>query len=200
MNFISGVDNRPLTLTVQVEVTSRVGLKRLGKATHVFTFQPTDSTTRPTTPSPPPGSTDDPALSMFSTTAETSENENETTATLEAVARSFDNSELSIVSAAGDTGENESGETATVESVAEGPDVVVFVHDRYNGHKEIYLNRRLVYEVKKECTDGSMNLWALRLSFGRVVLRLISKAMSTSGFEYTMRLGSHDGMVLYKAT
>lgn len=70
---------------------------------------------------------------------------------------------------------------------------------QYDGHKELYVNQRLVYSVKKECTDGNMNCWSLRLSFGRVNLQLTAKLISASGFEYTMRLGNRKGVILYRA-
>ncbi|CAM9682641.1 unnamed protein product [Scytosiphon promiscuus] len=71
----------------------------------------------------------------------------------------------------------------------------------YNGSKQLYVNRRLVYDVRRECTDGSMNSWVLPLPFGRAVLRLTSKLFSSSGFEYCLTLGKDGGgRVLYKST
>lgn len=71
--------------------------------------------------------------------------------------------------------------------------------EQYNGAKQLYVNRALVYTVKKECTDGNMNSWVVKLSFGSVVLSLISKLFSSSGFEYALTFGG-DGTQLYKST
>lgn len=75
-------------------------------------------------------------------------------------------------------------------------------NEQYNGAKQLYINRALVYGVKKECTDGNMNSWVLPLPFGRPVLRLTSKLFSSSGFEYSLTLGGDDKKtsVLYKST
>lgn len=72
--------------------------------------------------------------------------------------------------------------------------------EQYNGAKQLYLNRALVYSVKKECTDGNMNSWVLPLPFGRPVLRLTSKLFSSSGFEYSLTFGDDKSSVLYKST
>ncbi|CAM9699376.1 unnamed protein product, partial [Hapterophycus canaliculatus] len=72
---------------------------------------------------------------------------------------------------------------------------------QYNGSKQLYVNGTLVYNVKKECTDGNMNSWVLPLPFGRAVLRLTSKLFSSSGFEYWLALGKDgSGSVLYRGT
>lgn len=70
--------------------------------------------------------------------------------------------------------------------------------EQWNGHKELYRNHRLVYSVKKECSDGNLNSWVIPLPFGRVVLKLTNKFFSLNGFEYLMTL--HDGgSVLFKS-
>lgn len=71
-------------------------------------------------------------------------------------------------------------------------------NEQYNGAKQLYLNRALVYSVEKECTDGNLNSWVLPLPFGRAVLRLTSKFFSSSGFEYSLTLGD-GGPGLYKS-
>lgn len=105
-------------------MSSRAGLKRLGKATHVFTFQPTSATTRPGTPA-------NKLLSKLSGDVD------ESPQAPVATAISEENSAESRLSAADTAAEEDSegmmtevGEEEGATTLAADPDVVVFVHDR----------------------------------------------------------------------
>ncbi len=70
-----------------------------------------------------------------------------------------------------------------------------------NGAKQLYVNRKLVYSIKKDCTDGNLDTYVLSLPFGKTVLMLTAKLFSSSGFMYTLTLGvGKGGAVLYKSS
>lgn len=69
---------------------------------------------------------------------------------------------------------------------------------QYNGGKKLFVNRVMVYSVKRECTDGNMNSWVAPLWFGKVFLTLTNKVFSVSGFEYKLTL--EDEIVLFKSS
>eukprot|EP00903_Cladosiphon_okamuranus_P020339 g18660.t1 len=175
-----------LRMTVRQRIQSKAGLKKIGRSILVFDFEPIGTITADSSP----------------------------TASGRGAAAVRDSSGAAdaVVAVMAHTQEA-AGEATRLGGVAGGEDLgavgsatrprgscVVFVHDRYNGAKELYINRALVYSVKKECTDGNMNSWVLPLPFGRAVLRLTSKLFSSSGFEYSLALGDGKSSFLYKST
>ncbi|CAM9613825.1 unnamed protein product [Ectocarpus sp. 12 AP-2014] len=191
--FRSNADEA-LKLTVRQDVTRKAGLKKLGRSVLVFDFQLAGAITATNSPN---NVMDAPAHESFSQAA-----------AVDIAGR-----------ASGDGGAREAGQGEGEERSGESTGFtsassvcVVFVHDRFNGAKQLYVNRALAYSVKKECTDGNLNSWVIPLPFGRAVLRLTSKLFASSGFEYVMTFDNDDrggrgggggrgcGTVLYKST
>ncbi|CAM9402439.1 unnamed protein product [Ectocarpus sp. 4 AP-2014] len=188
--FRSNADEA-LKLTVRQDVTRKAGLKKLGRSVLVFDFQPAGAITATNSPN-----------NVMDAPAHESSSE---AAAADTAGRS--SGDGGAREAGPGEGEEGSGESTGFTSAS--PVCVVFVHDRYNGAKQLYVNRALAYSVKKECTDGNLNSWVIPLPFGRAVLRLTSKLFASSGFEYVMTLDNDDrgggggggcGAVLYRST
>ncbi|CBJ30309.1 hypothetical protein Esi_0185_0037 [Ectocarpus siliculosus] len=196
--FRSNADEA-LKLTVRQDVTRKAGFKKLGRSVLVFDFQPAGAITSTNSPN---NVMDAPAHESSTVMAE---------GALRAAAVDTAGRAGGDWSARAGPGEGEEGSGESTGVTSASSVCVVFVHNRYNGAKQLYVNRALAYSVKKECTDGNLNSWVIPLPFGRAVLRLTSKLFASSGFEYVMTLDNHDrggggggrggrGTVLYKST